>query len=107
MLFPNSNKVKASDYDSLLLTYLGWNDVRSKRRYFVYPMDDTLVGVEGAYMIHTQPATCALCGCLGQVAHVTKKAVNQESDYHTLGNYMCVDNQQCNAQLTDPHALEQ
>lgn len=104
-LFRKSKKVKLPYSYPRTITYLGWNDIQSKRKYLIYPYKGDLLGVEGSYTILNQRTTCYLCGRYGEVAHVSSRVYDHE-DYHTVGHYMCVDSVLCNEYLKDTAPLE-
>lgn len=104
-LFTRSKKVTLPFSHSRTLTYLGWNEVRSKRKYLIYPINGVLTGIEGTYRILNQRTTCYLCGRYGEVAHVTSE-VYDKGEYHTIGHYMCVDSLVCNEHIKETAPLE-
>lgn len=91
--------------DNMLLssTFLGWNDISTNRKYFVYyDMNQQLKGFYGEISTQTQKGFCSICNKESKVSLFLKKT-NSSSDgrYTKKGNYICHDSEQCNKQLTD------
>lgn len=113
-LFPKSKKLKipnTAEIDYQHLTYLGWIDIGTNRMYLVMEQDGQLSGVEGKLTPANKKSVCFLCNRHTEVALFTamtkSKPVNATPDYYkAIGNYMCMNSQICNQNITDTTALE-
>jgi len=114
-LFPKIKKLKLPVLAAVNLreiTYLGWTDIAANKLFIVYPLDGRLVGVEGRLTPTNKKSTCFVCNRHTEVAlftAITKaRPANASPDYYkAIGNYMCMDSQICNSNVTDLTALEQ
>ncbi|WP_125684717.1 FusB/FusC family EF-G-binding protein [Levilactobacillus yonginensis] len=108
-LFRKVKKLKQPEWADLNLhelTYLGWNDGGSQKKYLVAPYQDRLIGIQGDLAPQVVKGVCAICQTIGNVSlfvSTTKKS--GLGTYTRNGNYICRDSAQCNRQLTDPQAL--
>jgi len=113
-LFPKNKKLKLPDLTSIdyrYVTYLNWIDVSTNKLFIVYPMNGRFVGIEGKYTPTNKKNYCFLCHKYDELAlfsAVTKKRpANSSPDYYkAVGNYLCINGQECNKNLTDTSALE-
>ncbi|WP_047998650.1 FusB/FusC family EF-G-binding protein [Lactiplantibacillus herbarum] len=88
------------------LTYLGWNDSGSQKKYLVAPYHDQLIGIQGDLAPQTVKGLCAICQTIGSVAlFMSTTKSSGRGTYTRNGNYICRDSAQCNRQLTDPQSL--
>ncbi|MFB0842671.1 FusB/FusC family EF-G-binding protein [Paenibacillus oleatilyticus] len=112
-LFPKNKKLKLPDLTAIdyrYVTYLGWVDIATNKLFIVYRLDGQFVGIEGRY-IPTNKSVCFLCNRHAEVALFTavtrSKPANASPDYYkAIGNYLCVDSEVCNKNITDVTALE-
>ncbi|RUS42074.1 FusB/FusC family EF-G-binding protein [Cohnella sp. AR92] len=113
-LFPKIKKLKLPDLSAVdyrHVTYLGWTDIASNKMFLVYPLSGTLAGVEGRFTPANKKSTCFLCKKQAEVAlftAVTKsKPANASPDYYkAIGNYLCLDSETCNKNMTELETLE-
>jgi len=113
-LFPKVKKLKVPDLASVdyrSLTYLGWTDIATNKQYLVYRMEGRLVGIEGRFTAASKKNTCFLCHKQEEVALFTaitkSKPAGASPDYYkAIGNYLCVNSETCNKNITDVAALE-
>ncbi|MDD9265790.1 FusB/FusC family EF-G-binding protein [Paenibacillus sp. GCM10023248] len=112
-LFPKVKKLKAPDFtetDFRYVSYLGWLDIATNTMFLVYQLHGELVGITGRYT-PANKGVCFICNKHEEVAlfsAATKwKPANASSDYYkAIGNYMCVNSEVCNKNMTDLTALE-
>ena len=89
------------------LTYLGWNDGGSQKKYLVIPDHERVIGIRGDLAPQTIKGVCAICQTIGNVSlFVSTTKTSGLGTYTRNGNYICRDSAQCNRQLTDPQALQ-
>ncbi|TVY03047.1 FusB/FusC family EF-G-binding protein [Cohnella terricola] len=113
-LFPKIKKLKVPDLttvDFRNITYLGWTDIASNRLFIVYRLNGQYVGIEGRYTPTNKKGVCFLCNRQEEVAlfsAITKaKPPKASPDYYkAIGNYMCVNSDACNKNITDVAMLE-
>ncbi|MCM3631283.1 FusB/FusC family EF-G-binding protein [Paenibacillus glycanilyticus] len=113
-LFPKVKKLKVPDLaamDLRYVTYLGWTDIAANKMFLVYRLNDRLVGVEGRFTPVQKKSVCFLCNRHEEVAlfsAVTKsRPANASPDYYkAIGNYMCVNSETCNKNITNVTMLE-
>ncbi|WP_248925520.1 FusB/FusC family EF-G-binding protein [Paenibacillus hamazuiensis] len=113
-LFPKNKKLKVPDLaaiDYRYLTYLGWTDIATNKLFLVYHLDGKPVGVEGRFTPTNKKSLCFLCNRHEEAAlftAVTKsRPANASPDYYkAIGNYLCVNSESCNKNITDVAALE-
>lgn len=112
-LFPKTKKLKLPDLTNIDLkkvTYLSWNDSRSNRKYILYELDGTLVGIECSFSPSTTNNTCSVCHGQGPVTFFTtmtkEKKQNNPDYFRTIGNLICADSHECNQKITDVTYLE-
>lgn len=107
-IFPKSKKLKLPDMSQIdlnKLTYLGWNDPRSDRKFIIYNLNDTIVGIESKFSQTVNKNFCSFCKTMGEVSYittVTKQKDPKNPDYYkVIGNLVCVDSISCNRKITD------
>lgn len=113
-LFPKVKKLKVPDLTAIdyrYVTYIGWTDIATNKLFIVYYQDGQLVGIEGKFTPTNKKSTCFLCNRHEEVAlfsAITKsKPANASPDYYkAIGNYMCVNSDVCNKNISDVAGLE-
>ncbi|WP_442603692.1 FusB/FusC family EF-G-binding protein [Paenibacillus sp. KN14-4R] len=113
-LFPKNKKLRMPDLgaiDNRFVTYLGWNDIATNKLFMVYHLNGHFIGVEGRFTPTHKKSYCFLCNRYEELALFTavskKRPAHASSDYYkAVGNYMCMDSQECNKNIRDTSALE-
>ncbi|WP_409304323.1 FusB/FusC family EF-G-binding protein [Peribacillus sp. SCS-155] len=111
-LFPKNKKLKVPNLSELneFVTYLGWNDIGTNKKFIVYELDGKLTGLECRFTMATKDNICSFCNTFGKVAFlstVTKAKRSNNPDYYkSIGNYMCFDSDACNSKISDVGSLE-
>ncbi len=109
-LFKKNKKLSLPDWESINwaeLTYLGWNDPGQNRKFFIYELDGELTGIAGQYTPVGRKNICSLCNEHTNVALITAVTKKSSGDqYRSLGNYFCIDSEECNGNITDTGSLE-
>jgi hypothetical protein len=97
--------LEAKDFREL--SYLGWNDSGTNRKYLLRKIDGRFVGTYGSFSTDVQKGHCAICNQISTVAFflATTKSAG-DGTYTKKGNYICTDSDQCNRQLTQIETLE-
>lgn len=113
-LFPKNKKLKIPDLQGItyrFATYLGWTDIATNKLFIVYDLNGKLIGIEGKYTPTNKKGVCFVCNRHSEVAlftAVTKwKPTGASPDYYrAIGNYLCVNSEVCNKNITDVEVLE-
>ena len=93
-------------FDWTQTTYLSWNDTSNRKKYFVYPLNDTWIGVEGTYLPSIQKGICAICHTYSDITLVTATTRRSAEQHQTIGQQMCIDSDACNHAVTNPDIIE-
>ncbi|WP_409293733.1 FusB/FusC family EF-G-binding protein [Peribacillus sp. SCS-26] len=111
-LFPKSKKLKIPDLSKLgsePITYLGWTDIGTNKKYIIAEVDGRLAGVEFRFTMSSKHNVCSFCSTHGQsvfISAVTKARKSNNPDYYkAVGNYVCFDSEECNKKITDTQYL--
>ncbi|WP_442598678.1 FusB/FusC family EF-G-binding protein [Neobacillus sp. D3-1R] len=110
-LFPKAKKLKLPSLDEIDLkevTYLGWNDKGTNKKYIIALQPKGFVGLEGSFTPASKKGICTLCSRHAQVGlfmSETKGAV--QGTYTRRGNYICQDSIKCNENLTSVEKLDE
>lgn len=102
MQFP---ELESTDFREL--SYLGWNDSGTNRKYLIRKIDGRFNGAYGSFSTDVQKGHCAICNQISTVAFflATTKS-SGDGTYTKKGNYICTDSAQCNRQLTQLDTLD-
>lgn len=102
MQFP---ELESTDFREL--SYLGWNDSGTNRKYLIRKIDGRFTGAYGSFSTDVQKGHCAICNQISTVAFflATTKS-SGDGTYTKKGNYICTDSAQCNRQLTQLDTLD-
>jgi hypothetical protein len=103
-LFPKAKKLKIpslKEIDLTEITYLGWFDNGSNKKYLIVEYDNQLVGISGGYKISNKKGICTLCNRFEEIGMFTSAVKGRGQDaFIKRGNYICQDSQKCNQNLT-------
>ncbi|CAG9610531.1 FusB/FusC family EF-G-binding protein [Pseudoneobacillus rhizosphaerae] len=108
-LFPKVKKLKLpvlTELDLKELTYLGWNDKATNKKYIIAIQPKGFIGLEGSFTPSSKKGICTLCSGHSQVGlfmSETKGAI--QGTYTRRGNYICQDSMKCNDTLTSLEKL--
>ncbi|AWV34470.1 FusB/FusC family EF-G-binding protein [Paenibacillus sp. FSL R5-0636] len=111
-LFPKNKKLKVPDLqliDYRNITYLSWIDIASNKLFIIYPYEGQFIGIEGRITPTHKKGYCMFCNRHQELAffYVKTKNVNVSPDnISAVGQYVCLDNQECNRSITDTAKLE-
>jgi len=104
-LFPKAKKLRVPQLDRIdfqELTYLGWVDSGSNKKYIVTEYEDKLIGVQGSVANTSQKGICMICNRHEQVSMFLSEVKGSRSADGTFtkrGNYICQDSETCNRNL--------
>ncbi|NMH68986.1 FusB/FusC family EF-G-binding protein [Bacillus sp. RO3] len=108
-LFPKVKKLKVpslKEIDLKELTYLGWYDIRSNRKYLIVEVNGKLKGIQGTFQGSNRKSICTLCGGHEEVGLFMCKVKSGKETYLSRGNYICKDSQTCNSNLITRRKLD-
>ncbi|GFZ99969.1 elongation factor G-binding protein [Paenibacillus marchantiophytorum] len=113
-LFPKNKKLKVPDLSTIdyrYITYLSWVDISTNKLFLVYHQNGQFIGIEGKYTLTSKKSFCFLCNrfeelVLFSAVSKTRPAKSSPDYYKSVGNYLCMDSQACNKNITDTLALE-
>ncbi|MDT2757234.1 FusB/FusC family EF-G-binding protein [Enterococcus asini] len=109
--FRKVKKLKQPDLDQLDLrehTYIGWNDPGSQKKYLLFYANGRLTGLSGNIPSEVKKNICTLCHHEDNVAlFMATTKTGSEGTYTKRGNYICIDSDKCNRQLTNRQNLDQ
>ncbi|UOE94733.1 FusB/FusC family EF-G-binding protein [Alkalihalobacillus sp. LMS39] len=97
-LFPKAKKLKMpvlEDIDFRELSYLGWYDVRSERKFLIFNDDNNLIGILGTFKGEMR-GICSLCNRHEDVGLFMATVKSGMETYTSRGNYICHDSFTCN-----------
>ncbi len=103
-LFPKAKKLKVPLLENLDLkeiSYLGWHDKGSNKKYIVVGHQDKLIGLQGTFENSNQKGICAICNAYEEVGmFLSESKGSDKGTFIKRGNYICQDSQKCNHNLT-------
>lgn len=113
-LFPKNKKLMMPDLSAIdfrFVTYLGWIDVATNKLFIVYHLNGQWIGVEGRYTPTNKKSYCFICNRQEELALFSaiskKRPAHASPDYYkAVGNYLCVNSQECNRNMTYISSLE-
>ncbi|WP_408009948.1 FusB/FusC family EF-G-binding protein [Pseudalkalibacillus sp. A8] len=108
-LFPKAKKLKIpflEEIDFKHLSYIGWYDIRSSRKYLIVEIDGKLKGLSGTFQESNRKGICTLCNGYEEVGLFMSKVKSGKETYLSRGNYICQDSQTCNQNMTTRTKLD-
>ncbi|MFJ7640105.1 MULTISPECIES: FusB/FusC family EF-G-binding protein [unclassified Peribacillus] len=109
-LFPKAKKLKAPKMETIDLrgiSYLGWDDTGSGKKFIIAPRHNKLVGLHGTFKPSHKKGICAICSRfeeVGMFMSETKGTV--QGTFIKKGNYICNDSMKCNQNITTLDKLD-
>lgn len=103
-LFPKAKKLKApllKNIDLRELSYLGWDDGGSGKKFIIAPHHDAFTGLHGTIKPTNKKGICAICSRfeeIGMFMSETKGTI--QGTFIKKGNYICLDSMKCNQNIT-------
>ena len=102
-IFPKAKKLKIPSLENIdfkEISYLGWLDKGSNKKFLVIEYKNKLVGISGGYKGLNKKGICALCNRTEEIGMFTSsvKGLTQDA-FITRGNYICQDSQKCNENI--------
>ncbi|MCM3706247.1 MULTISPECIES: FusB/FusC family EF-G-binding protein [Cytobacillus] len=102
-LFPKAKKLKMpapENIDFKEISYLGWDDKGTNRKYMISLLDGKLTGIFGTFRPLGKKGICAICNKLEETGmFLTEIKGSQLGTYTKRGNYICQDSRKCNENL--------
>lgn len=102
-LFPKAKKLKVpilENVDLKEISYLGWNDKGSNKKYIVALSDHKLVGLQGTFKSINKKGICALCNHYEEIGMFLSETKGLAiGTFIKRGNYICENSQTCNQNI--------
>ncbi|KOP71187.1 FusB/FusC family EF-G-binding protein [Cytobacillus solani] len=102
-LFPKAKKLKVPSLDQIdryEISYLGWNDTGSNKKYIVAEQNDKLVGLHGSFKNVSKKGICTICHGHEELGmFIMEMRGSEQGTYIKRGNYICQDSQKCNQNI--------
>ncbi|MGV3464908.1 MAG: FusB/FusC family EF-G-binding protein [Heyndrickxia sp.] len=109
-LFPKAKKLKLPslvDVDFKKLSYLGWDDKGTNKKYLIVPHQNKLTGLSGTFTPTAKKGVCILCSCHSEVGlFMSEKKGKIQGTFVRRGNYICQDSLKCNENLISLSKLD-
>lgn len=109
-LFPKAKKLKLpslEEVDFKELSYLGWDDKGSNKKFLIVPYQNKLTGLQGTFTNVNKMGICSLCNSFEMTGMFTAEI---KGDVHGTfvkrGNYICQDSLKCNENMKSLDKLE-
>ena len=100
-------KVKKMNYPNLEqldpreLSYLGWTDAGTNRKFIIRKRENRFEGVYGTFSTDIKKGHCAICNHISAVGFfLATTKTSGDGTYTKNGNYICSNSILCNQQLT-------
>ncbi|MCM3088974.1 FusB/FusC family EF-G-binding protein [Bhargavaea ginsengi] len=110
-LFPKVKNLRMPKFAEAVrkeLTYLGWNDPGTNRKYFVFEEGDGLTGLYGQFRPSGKKGVCSICNGIDETGlFLTETRHAGGETYTKRGNYICTDSMACNRRLDDRERFDQ
>ncbi|SFC91620.1 FBP C-terminal treble-clef zinc-finger [Bacillus sp. OV322] len=88
------------EWDFRDISYLGWNDAGSNRKYLIIQQGDKLAGLHGTFRSINQKGMCAICSSFQELGLFVSETKGSGRDtFIKRGNYICTDSMICNQHL--------
>lgn len=104
-LFRKEKKLKLpnlEDLDFQHICYLNWDDTQTHRKYIVIEDEGNLKALKGTMSTKVTKGVCSLCNHHGEVSLFTTKTKGQTAETFTkYSNYICINGEQCNHNISD------
>jgi len=99
-LFPKAKKLKLPpmELDLKEISYLGWYDMRSERKFLIFDYDGKLLGINGTFRNMTK-GICSICNGHEEVGLFMANVKSGKETFTNRGNYICNDSQKCNQNI--------
>jgi hypothetical protein len=111
-LFPKAKKLKLPsfihDLDLQEISYLGWDDKGTNKKYMITLQSKGFIGLEGTFTPASKKGICTICNRHSQVGlFMSEIKGTVQGTYIRRGNYICQDNLKCNQHVTSLEKLEE
>jgi hypothetical protein len=109
-LFPKAKKLRLPSLDGIdlkELTYLGWNDKGTNKKFIITPYKNDIIGLHGTFTPASKKGFCTLCNRHAEVGLFMSETKGiAQGTFVRRGNYICIDSQKCNENLISLEKLE-
>lgn len=109
-LFRKVKKMHYPDFEQLdarELSYLGWTEPGTNRKFIVRKRDGRFEGVYGTFSTDIKKGHCAICNHISAVGFfLATTKTSGDGTYTKNGNYICSNSEQCNRQVTQHETFD-
>ncbi|RKD69739.1 treble-clef zinc-finger protein [Sinobaca qinghaiensis] len=98
-LFPKAKKINIPELkkaDAKRMTYMSWNDIRSERKYIIFPHRRGMTGWSGSFKPMARKGICAVCHGHTNIGLFMAVVKSGRETYTSRGNYICQSSETCN-----------
>ncbi|MGM9920697.1 MAG: FusB/FusC family EF-G-binding protein [Bhargavaea sp.] len=104
-LFPKVKNLRMPKFAEAVrkeLTFLGWNDPGTNRKYIVFENRRGFTGLYGQFRPSGKKGVCSICNGIDETGlFLTETRHSGGETYTKRGNYICTDSMACNRRLDD------
>ncbi|MEI5908218.1 FusB/FusC family EF-G-binding protein [Bacillus spongiae] len=104
-LFPKVKKLKMpnlTELDFKEISYLGWNDAGTERKYIVAQHQGKLIGIKGSFKNSHKKGICTICNHHSKIGmFIVETKTSVKGTFTKKGNYICQDSHECNQNVTN------
>ncbi|MCH1626386.1 FusB/FusC family EF-G-binding protein [Fredinandcohnia quinoae] len=108
-LFPKVKKLKTPSLENIDLkeiTYLGWDDKGSQKKYLITICENKLIGLQGTFKPLNKKGNCVICNKFEEIGmFMTETKGLTQGTFIKRGNYICKDSQKCNHNISSLEKL--
>ncbi|KQL32424.1 FusB/FusC family EF-G-binding protein [Psychrobacillus sp. FJAT-21963] len=110
-LFPKAKKLKMPSLEQVdfsEISYLGWLDKGTNKKYLIVERHGKLIGISGGYKNSNKKGICTICNRFEEIGMFTSATKGATQDaYIKRGNYICQDSHKCNQNLLSHDKLDE
>lgn len=110
-LFPKAKRLKLPNLEEMdfkEITYLGWFDKGTSKKYIIVLINHELIGLHGTFTPSSKKGICSLCGHHAEIGFfMAEPKIRAQGTFIKRGNYICQDSQKCNENLLSVERLEE
>lgn len=105
-LWKKEKKLKAPKMENPYVTFVAWDDLSTRTRFFVYEEEEGLAGVKGVLSTEHIKGVCALCQQHQSLSlFTTKEKGVVEGTYKKYSQYICTDIEKCEQNIDSREKL--
>ncbi|MFD2445032.1 FusB/FusC family EF-G-binding protein [Bacillus sp. CGMCC 1.16607] len=102
-LFPKAKKLKQPSLEQIdlkELTYFGWNDKGSNKKFVIALLENEFIGLHGSFTPSSKKGVCTICNRHAEVGlFMSETKGTAQGTYISRGNYICQDSMKCSENI--------